>query len=330
MHNHRLFLFFLFLILSVSLFSQNKVRIYGYVIDTNNRGIELANVYVQHSNIGTSTNQNGYYELTVDIKDSIKLVFSMVGYQTVTYTVHPKMKVIQLTVELPALSKQIDDVNIIGQRRQTSTIDVLDPSKYRLMPNSAGGIESLLISFTGVSSSNELSSQYNVRGGNFDENSVYVNGIEVYRPLLIRAGQQEGLSFINPDMVQNVSFSSGGFNAEYGDKMSSVLDIDYKKPSAFEATASASLLGVSAYVGTAGKRFTPNARYSLQNFQIFAWNHGHTRGIDPSFVDYQTYLIYQLKPNGSLLFWEIFHKIPTVLFLRHVKHRLAPIRWDEN
>lgn len=302
MHNRRLFLFFLFLILSVSLSSQNKVRIYGYVIDTNNRGIELANVYVQHSNIGTSTNQNGYYELTVDIKDSIKLVFSMVGYQTVTYTVHPKMKVIQLTVELPALSKQIDDVNIIGQRRQTSTIDVLDPSKYRLMPNSAGGIESLLISFTGVSSSNELSSQYNVRGGNFDENSVYVNGIEVYRPLLIRAGQQEGLSFINPDMVQNVSFSSGGFNAEYGDKMSSVLDIDYKKPSAFEATASASLLGASAYVGTAGKRFTQmhGIRYKTSRYLLGTMD---TQGeYDPSFVDYQTYLTYQLKPKWELTF----------------------------
>ncbi|HOL30178.1 MAG TPA: TonB-dependent receptor [Paludibacteraceae bacterium] len=302
MHSRKLFLSFFFSILSISLFSQNKVRIYGYVIDTNNRGIELANVYVQHTNIGTSTNQNGYYELTVDIKDSIKLVFSMIGYQTVTYTVHPKLKVIQLTVELPPLSKQIEDVNVIGQRRQTSTIDVVDPSKYRLMPNSAGGIESLLISFTGVSSSNELSSQYNVRGGNFDENIVYVNGIEVYRPLLIRAGQQEGLSFINPDMVQNVSFSSGGFNAEYGDKMSSVLDISYKKPSAFEATASASLLGASAYMGTAGKRFSQmhGIRYKTSKYLLGTMD---TQGeYDPSFVDYQTFLTYQIKPKWELTF----------------------------
>jgi hypothetical protein len=302
MYNRKLLLTFFLILLSVSLFSQNKVRIYGYVIDTNNRGIELANIYVEHSNIGTSTNQNGYYELTVDIKDSIKLVFSMVGYQTVTYTVHPKLKVIQLTVELPPLSKQIGDVNVIGQRRQTSTIDVLDPSKYRLMPNSAGGIESLLISFTGVSSSNELSSQYNVRGGNFDENIVYVNGIEVYRPLLIRAGQQEGLSFINPDMVQNVSFSSGGFNAEYGDKMSSVLDISYKKPSAFEATASASLLGASAYVGTAGKRFSQmhGIRYKTSKYLLGTMD---TQGeYDPSFVDYQTFLTYQIKPKWELTF----------------------------
>jgi hypothetical protein len=112
-------------------------------------------------------------------------------------------------------STEIQAFDVIAQRRQTSTLDYVDPSKYRLMPNAAGGIESLLITFAGVSQNNELSSQYNVRGGSFDENIVYVNGIEVYRPLLIRARQQEGLSFINPDMVKSVGFSAGGLQLPY-------------------------------------------------------------------------------------------------------------------
>ena len=210
--------------------SQNKIRVFGYVIDTNNRGIELANVYVENTNTGTSTNINGYYELITEIGDSATIVYSMVGYRTFKHTIYPRQKVLQISVELPQLTSEINDIEVIAQRRQTSTLDYIDPTKLRLMPNTSGGIESLLITFAGVSQNNELSSQYTVRGGNFDENIVYVNGIEVYRPLLIRAGQQEGLSFINPDLVQNVAFSSGGFEARFGDKMSSVLDIEYKKP----------------------------------------------------------------------------------------------------
>jgi len=282
--------------------AQTKVRVYGYVIDTNNRGIELANVYFQNSTIGTVTNQNGYYEIITEIKDSATLVYSLLGYTTIKHTIYPTQKVLQISVELPSLSKEIAEVNVIGQRRQTSTLDMLDASKYRLMPNASGGIESLLITFAGVSSSNELSSQYNVRGGNFDENIVYVNGIEVYRPLLVRAGQQEGLSFINPDMVKNVAFSAGGFDAKYGDKMSSVLDINYKKPTEFEATASMSLLGGSAYVGTANKKFTQmhGVRYKTSAYLLGTLD---TQGeYNPSFIDYQTYLTYQLKPKWELTF----------------------------
>ena len=290
------------LIFPVVMSAQNKVRVYGYVIDTNNRGIELANVYFENTTIGTQTNQNGYYELTTDIKDSATLVYSMVGYESIKHTIHSNKHILQISVELRANDKQLQEVNVRGQRRQTSTLDVVDPSKYRLMPNAAGGIESLLITFTGVSSNNELSSQYNVRGGNFDENAVYVNGIEVYRPLLVRAGQQEGLSFINPDMVQNVGFSSGGFDAKYGDKMSSVLDIEYKKPTQFEATASLSLLGASAYVGTSNKNFTQmhGIRYKTSQYLLGTLD---TKGeYKPSFVDYQTYLTYQLKPKWELTF----------------------------
>lgn len=287
-------------ILSVS--ALTKVRIYGYVIDQNNRGIELANVFIENGRNGTSTNNNGYYELTTEIKDSAILVYSMIGYQTIRHTIRPQKQVMQISVELAALSKDINELNVIGQRRQTSTIDVLDASKYRLMPNSSGGIESLLITFAGVSSSNELSSQYNVRGGNFDENIVYVNGIEVYRPLLVRAGQQEGLSFINPDMVKNVAFSAGGFEAKYGDKMSSVLDINYKRPTVFEATASISLLGASAYVGTANKKFTQMHGFRYKTSQYLLGTLDTDGEYKPSFVDYQTYLTYQIIPNLEITF----------------------------
>jgi len=292
-------IFFLLLIV-LELQAQHKVRIYGYVIDTDNRGIELANVYIEGKEIGTTTNKNGYYDLTFEAADSINLIYSLLGYETIKHKLLPTQKIIQISVELPSKAKLMKDVEVLAQRRQTSTIDFIDPNKYRLMPNAAGGIESLLITFAGVTQSNEMSSQYNVRGGNFDENIVYVNGIEVYRPLLIRAGQQEGLSFINPDMVQSVGFSAGGFDAMYGDKMSSVLDIQYKKPAKSEATFSMNLLGASAYAASANKKFSQmhGIRYKTSAYLLGTLQ---TKGeYDPSFFDYQTYLTYQLHPK-----WEI-------------------------
>lgn len=300
--NKKLLYTFLFLLFMLAVSAQTKVRIYGYIIDPNNRGVESANVYVEGTKVGTSTNQNGYYELNVVLKDSATLIYSRIGYRTIRHTIFPTKKTLQISVELPPLSTEIGELNVVGQRRQTSTLDGVNPSRYRLMPNANGGIESLLITFAGVSSSNELSSQYNVRGGNFDENIVYVNGIEVYRPLLVRAGQQEGLSFINPDMVKNVAFSAGGFDAKYGDKMSSVLDINYKKPTGFEATAAVSLLGASAYLGTAGKRFTQmhGIRYKTSASLLGTLD---TKGeYSPAFLDYQTYLTYQLKPKWDITF----------------------------
>jgi hypothetical protein len=300
--NKKLLYTFLFLLFMLAVSAQTKVRIYGYIIDPNNRGVESANVYIEGTKVGTSTNQNGYYELNVVLKDSATLIYSRIGYRTIRHTILPTKKILQISVELPPLSTEIGELNVVGQRRQTSTLDGVNPSRYRLMPNTNGGIESLLITFAGVSSSNELSSQYNVRGGNFDENIVYVNGVEIYRPLLVRAGQQEGLSFINPDMVSNVAFSAGGFDAKYGDKMSSVLDINYKKPTQFEATASVSLLGASAYLGTANKRFTQmhGIRYKTSASLLGTLD---TKGeYTPAFLDYQTYLTYQLKPKWDITF----------------------------
>ena len=279
--------------------------IWGYVIDSNNRGIELANVRINNTTIGTVTNNSGYYAINTEIVDSAVIVYSMMGYTTIEHTIFPPQKrgqSIQISVELQTLTKEMQDVVVIAQRRQTSMMDFIEHGKYRLMPNAAGGIEAFLITFAGVSQTNELSSQYNVRGGNFDENMVYVNGIEVYRPLLIRAGQQEGLSFINPDMVKSLGFSSGGFDAAYGDKMSSVLDIRYKNPEKFESSVSLSLLGASAYVGTANRKFSQihGIRYKTSAYLLGTLD---TKGeYSPNFIDYQTYLTYQLSDKWEVTF----------------------------
>lgn len=308
--------YLLLTILISPLLAQSKLRVFGYVIDNNNRGIELANVYLDKTTVGTTTNQNGYYELSTTVKDSVTIVFSLLGYETIRHTLYPKQAVMQISVELRPTSTQIQDLDVVAQRRQTSTMDYLDPLKSKLMPNISGNFESILITFAGVTSNNELSSQYNVRGGNFDENIVYVNGIEVYRPLLVRAGQQEGLSFINNDMVQKVGFSSGAFNAEYGDKMSSVLDIEYKKPTEFESSVSMSLLGATAYVGTSKNKFTQlhGIRYKTSAYLLGSLD---TEGeYNPSFIDYQGYFTYKLSEKSEMTFLgnfsqNIFNFVPT-------------------
>lgn len=300
----KLIMIVMLVFLSASLFisAQQKIRVYGYVIDSDNRSIELANVYFENGSAGTSSNQNGYYELNSEIKDSLVIVYSMVGYETIKHTLKPGNQVVQISVQLRSVDQSIRELNVVAQRRQTSSMDFIDPSKYKLMPNASGNFESLLISFAGVSSNNELSSQYNVRGGNYDENIVYVNGIEIYRPLLIRSGQQEGLSFINQDIVQNVGFSSGGFNAEYGDKMSSVLDVSYKKPTKFESSFSAALLGASAYVGMGNDKFTQihGVRYKTSGFLL---NTLDTKGeYNPSFIDYQGFYTWNSSPKSEITF----------------------------
>ena len=178
-------------LLVVPAHAQSKLRVFGYVIDTNNRGIELANVFFENTTVGTTTNINGYYELSTEVEDSVTIVFSLLGYETIKHTLHPTQSVMQISVELRAIDMSLQDFEVVAQRRQTSTMDYINPEKSKLMPNISGNFESILITFAGVTSNNELSSQYNVRGGNFDENLVYVNGIEVYRPLLIRADSKK-------------------------------------------------------------------------------------------------------------------------------------------
>lgn len=268
-------------------------------------GIELANVAVLNTDrpIGTSTNKNGYYELMLDEADTVVLSFSMVGYTTVQQRIIDLHDVLNVNVQMLTDEQLLTEIEVRGIKHTQGTMDRIDAEATRIMPDATGGsIESLLITFAGVSQTNELSSQYNVRGGSFDENSVYVNGIEVHRPLLIRSGQQEGLSFVNPEMVENVSFSAGGYSAQYGDKMSSVLDITYKRPQAFEASLSASLLGAQVYVGHGDSTYSQmhGIRYKTSKYMLGGL--ATAGNYQPTYVDYQTYITGQIGKGWRLDF----------------------------
>ncbi len=282
-----------------------SISLSGYVMDSQRRPLELVNVYEQHTHFGCSTDENGHYELQLPACDTLVLRFSCLSYQT-AYRILPVAQTkLTLNVVLTSSSQQLQDVSVSAQQRQLNSMQRIDADAIRLLPDPAGGsIEALLVTFAGVSSNNEMSTQYSVRGGNYDENLVYVNGIEIYRPLLIRSGQQEGLSFVNPQMTQEVSFSAGGFGANYGDKMSSVLDITYKQPQAFEASFQASLLGGNAFVGSASKdgRFTQihGLRYKTNTYLLGSLQ---TKGeYQSDYLDYQTYLTYRLHPKWEVSF----------------------------
>jgi len=291
------------LLISTALFSQKKIFISGYVTDQDNRSLEKVNVQLWNSGNGISTKENGYYEMSVPERDTIVLVYSCVGYKKISRTLVKPTRRVFLNVKLESASTELRALTVTAMRRQMDMMQKVDVSKVKLLPDASGGnIESLIMTFAGVHSNNEMSSQYSVRGGNFDENLVYINGVEVYRPLLVRAGQQEGLSIINPDMVSAVDFSAGGFDAKYGDKMSSVLDITYKKPKAFEGGVSASLLGGSLYLGSSSGKFTQmhGVRYKQNSSLLGTLD---TKGeYNPSFFDYQTYLTYTFNDKVDVNF----------------------------
>ena len=280
-----------------------EVRIFGYVLDSDNRGIDLANVFVEGTTTGTTTNQNGYYDLLVEMGDTITMVYSMIGYETIRQQLYTSNQVLGVNVVLPTNEEMLSEITVRGIQRQTGTMERTDVGVARLMPDATGGgIENLLITFAGVRQNNEMSSQYNVRGGTYDENSVYVNGLEVYRPLLIRSGQQEGLSFANTDMVESLDFSAGGFDAMYGDKMSSVLDIRYKRPERLESRLNISLLGASAYVGWGDSLQSQmhGVRYKTSKYMLGALD---TKGnYKPNFLDYQTQMTWKV---GKQREWDI-------------------------
>ncbi|MBQ2447746.1 MAG: TonB-dependent receptor [Bacteroidales bacterium] len=283
----------------------NTVTLSGFVMDSQKRALELVNVYEQNSHYGISTDENGYYEIELPALDTLILRFSCLSYQTAYRIVPVEMNRISLNVVLQNSSQKLQDVSVSAQRRQLNSLQHIDADDIRLLPDPSGGsIEALLVTFAGVSSNNEMSTQYSVRGGNYDENLVYVNGIEIYRPLLIRSGQQEGLSFVNPQMTSSVVFSAGGFGAEYGDKMSSVLDIQYKQPEDFEASFHASLLGSNVFVGDASKdgRFSQihGLRYKTNTYLLGSLQ---TKGeYQSNYFDYQTYLSYRLHDKWELSF----------------------------
>lgn len=272
----------------------------GRVTDEQMNPIELASVACPQQGKITMTSLKGEFSMNLHSADSVVIRFSMVGYKTKTRVLrNPRGK---QTLQIVLYSNNVlSDVVVTGTRQQTGQTQEIKKEDLKNMPSTTGNaVEELIQRQAGVSTHSELSSQYNVRGGSFDENSVYINNIEIYRPLLVRSGQQEGLSIINPDMVEKIGFSTGGFEAKYGDKMSSALDITYRFPKNFEASATASLLGASAYVGYGNKKFSISngIRYKTTQYLLGTMD---TKGeYRPSFIDYQAFLNYM--PNDR---WRI-------------------------
>lgn len=290
---------------AVSICKAQTAHITGIVLDSNKNPI--ANVNITDGNNGTATDKNGFYLLQVTADTEINITFTHLGFKDVVL-----QKLILNTNETfefnPVLKKditQVDEVIITSSgKRAVSGITALSPAVVRKIPGANAGVENILKLLPGVSSNNELSTQYSVRGGNYDENLVYVNEIEIYRPFLIRSGQQEGLSFINSDLIQQLQFSSGGFQAKYGDKLSSVLDITYKTPVNFEASLNTSLLGVSAAIGTASKnkKLTTISGIRYRNNSLLVNSQQTKTNFNPSFFDIQTYSTYRFSTKTNLNF----------------------------
>ena len=267
----------------------------GKVIDEEGNALELVTISCAAQGKVTMSNLKGEFSISLNTADSVEVQFTMVGYGVRKRVFRrPKGKMTVQIVMHPAAT--INEITVTQRRRQTSQMEQLNTKDLKGNPSTTGNaVEELIQQQAGVSSHNELSSQYNVRGGSFDENSVYINQVEVYRPLLISSGQQEGLSVINPDMVEKVGFSTGGFDAKYGDKMSSVLDISYRRVKGFEANATASLLGASGFLGYGNSKFSMShgLRYKTNKYLLGSLE--TTGEYNPKFIDYQTYINY--KPN---------------------------------
>ena len=286
----------------IMLFAQKQeAMIYGKVIDDNNSVIELVNIAVMGTSYGTSSNSRGQYELTLPADTTLEVVYSFIGYQQVTQKVNLRPgEELKLDITMQSMSTMLPDAVVSDRQINSATITRIDARKIDFVPgSSAGGVEDLVKTLAGVSSTNELSSQYNVRGGNFDENLIYINGIEIYKPFLVGSGQQEGLSIINPKLVSNIDFSAGGFSSEYGDKLSSALDITYKKPLLPAASLALSFLGAEAHAeGTAIRNrlsYLVGARYKNNKYVLGGME---TKGTyQPNFTDVQGLLSYNISPR---------------------------------
>lgn len=294
-------LFVLFLMVTQVAIGQS-FTLQGKVSDKDGNPIELASVMVVSQGKLAMTNLKGEFHMQLHSADSVKVRFSMIGYKSKERVLRRPQGKQTLLIQLLD-DNEMQEVIVEGKTKQHGTTEELDVEKVKQGPSASGNaVEEMVQTQAGVSTHSELSSQYNVRGGTFDENSVYINNIEVYRPFLVRSGQQEGLSIINPDMVQSVGFSTGGFEAKYGDKMSSALDITYKRPKRTEASLTASLLGASAYLGIASKKFTwtNGVRYKTNRYLLGSLQ---TKGeYKPSFLDYQTYLSWQPSKRWQIDF----------------------------
>ncbi len=306
------------IILPVCLQAQTAT-VYGTIIDERNKPIELAHIAIAGQPGGTTSSESGRYEIKVPADTNIVLLFSFIGYKQHRQQIHVKANTRQpLDIMLYMSATDLPGLEVTDRRIRSTSLTRLNPRIATYVPTVSGGIEDLIKTLPGVSSSTELSSQYTVRGGNFDENLVYVNDIEIYRPFLIRSGQQEGLSFLNSALVSSISFSAGGFAAEYGDKMSSVLDITYKRPTETAGSFALSMLGAEMHIeGRALKSnklsYLLGARYKTTQYILSAME---TQGAyRPDFTDIQTLLSYEINRK-----WEI----SALGYYSHNQYKLVP------
>ncbi|MDE6273280.1 MAG: TonB-dependent receptor [Muribaculaceae bacterium] len=300
--NCRKFVISLFFILVLGFATRGEnVRISGKVIDRDQKPVEFATVQIKGTAIGTNTDLKGQYSLSVAQKDTIEVQFSCIGFHRVTKRLIDPKGEVTLNATLDSNDTELAEVEVVGFRGNVNGMQTFDKESFKTSPDVSGGsVEAMIQTMAGVNSSNEMSSQYSVRGGSFDENSVYINGVEIYRPQLVRSGQQEGLSIINPDMVGNIKFSTGGFPARYSDKMSSALDITYREPESLEGSLSLSLMGGSLSFGQSTTKFSQlhGLRLKKNNSLLSSLE---TRGeYDPLYFDYQTNITY--KPTSKLAF----------------------------
>jgi len=280
-----------------------QATVTGQIFTEDGQPVQYVNLAVKGTTLGTTTSQDGYFELAIPANQDVTIVYSYVGYQKDSLTVNLKPgQRHQVQITLKQIDTQLNTIEVKDQPLRTGTFNRLDPKSITFIPTVNASIEDLIKTLPGVSSRDELSSQYSVRGGNYDENLVFVNDIEVYRPFLVRSGQQEGMSFLNPDLVSGILFSAGGFDAKYGDKLSSVLDIRYNKPRSFAASFDVSLMGADAHVeGTfAKKRFSYllGARYKTNTY-FLKWL--DTKGnYKPRYFDIQGMLYYDISSKLEL------------------------------
>jgi len=269
-------------------------------------GNPIENVAVTYNQTGTVSNSDGAYSLQVPSGTIINITFSHVSFNTLIKRIRvPRNRTLNFSPKLIAKTEAIEEVIIKDVKEETQGIEKVPIETIKNLPSANAGIESTLKNIgLGVSGTNELSTQYNVRGGNYDENLVYVNGIEVYRPFLVRSGQQEGLSFVNPELTRNVKFSAGGFQAKYGDKLSSVLDITYKKPQEFRLGIEASFLGGSATIESLSENTKLSTLLGIRyrNNSLFANSKDIETNFKPNFTDVQTFLSYQFNDHLTLDF----------------------------
>lgn len=295
--------FFIFFLVANYTFSQTGI-LKGVIKDENGKAIE--GVAIRYGQSGTVTDATGAYELQLPSGKFISVLFSHVSYESLAKRLRiRKNRTVNFSPKLRLKTEVIKEVIVRDERDKLQGIDPVAPETAKELPSANPGIEATLRNIgLGVSGSNELSTQYNVRGGNYDENLVYINGIEVYRPFLVRSGQQEGLSFVNPNLTKNVKFSAGGFQAKYGDKLSSVLDIEYRKANEFSIAADASLLGASLTLeGKAlKKKLSSLLGIRYRNNSLFVNSRDIETNFRPNFTDVQSYLSYEVSNKLSIDF----------------------------